>query len=157
MKTRAQYTDWLHRQMVRMEPLDDTPKPDQATCEKVATIAGKMAARHGLGGEPYRQATKVEGPEDVLSLLADCLRLLNETPEPPTTGGLTVAQAATRLGCSQRSLYDMVGDGRISHYRVGGGRGSIRFRPEDLADYQQSTRLPAVPDPLPQPAFRHLT
>jgi len=141
MKTRSEYRDWLHEWMKKMEPLDGSPKPDAATVQKVVTVAGKMAARHGLGGDPSRLAQQLKTPEDALALLADCLRLLNEAPEPePDT--LSVAQAAQRLGCSERTLYDMVRDGRIGHYRVGR---SIRFRPQDLADYQQASRRPVVP------------
>jgi excisionase family DNA binding protein len=142
LKTRSQYRDWLHRQMVRMEPLDDTPKPAETECEKVARVAGKLGARHGLGGAVVRRATT---SEEVLRLLADCLRLLNEAPEPEQDT-LTVREAAQRLGCSERSLYDLVRHGRIGHYRVGR---SIRFRPDDLADYQQDSRV--------RPTFRHLT
>ncbi len=160
MKTRQQFEAWLHQQMIRMEPLDDTPKPDLKECRKVARIAGKMAARHRLGGEPVRIGREVEGPEDCLALLADCLRLLhlNETNQPEEEPvSMTVAQAARRLGCSERTLYDMVRDDRIGHYRVGSGRGTIRFRPEDLADYQQAIRNPAVPALESEiPLLRHL-
>lgn len=157
MKTRQQFEAWLHQQMIPMEPLDDTPKPDLEKCREVARMAGKIAARHKLGGDPVRMGREVEGPEDCLALLADCLRLLqlNETEQEPVT--MTVAQAARRLGCSERTLYDMVRDNRIGHYRVGSGRGSIRFRPEDLAGYQQATQNPAVPAPDSEtPALRHL-
>ena len=157
MKTRQQFETWLHQQMILMEPLDDTPKPDKKKCREVARMAGKIAARQKLGGDPVRMGREVEGPEDCLALLADCLRLLqlNETEQEPAT--MTVAQAARRLGCSERTLYDMVRDNRIGHYRVGSGRGTIRFRPEDLAGYQQATQNPAVPTPDSEiPVLRHL-
>ena len=106
--------------MILMEPLDDTPKPDKKKCREVARMAGKIAARHKLGGDTVRMGREVEEPEDCLALLADCLRLLhpNETGQPeegPVT--MTVAQAARRLGCSERTLYDIVRGNRIGHYR----------------------------------------
>lgn len=140
MKTRAQYTDWLHRQMVRMEPLDDTPKPDLPTCQKVATIAGKMAARHGLGGEPYRQAEQVRSPNDCLALLADCLSLLEE--KPPQQGPFTVQEVAERWGVSVRTVGDLVRRGELGCFRPGNGRGVIRISDEHIAEYER--RAPAA-------------
>jgi len=145
-----------------MEPLDDNiPKPDLEDCQDVAKTAGKLAGIFHLGSEPYRSLSEIQGPADCFSMLADCLQLLGDQPEPeqpeesPAT--MTVAQAARRLGCSERTLYDMVRDDRIGHYRVGSGRGSIRFRPEDLADYQQATQNPAVPARDSEvPVLRHL-
>jgi len=141
MKTRAQYRDWLHRQMIRMEPLDDTPKPDIATCQKVATVAGKMAARHGLGGDPSRQARDVRTPQDALSLLADCLRLLEE--KPPQQGPFTVEEVAQRWGVSVRTVGDLVRNGQLGCFRPGNGRGVIRISEEHIAEYER--QQPARP------------
>jgi excisionase family DNA binding protein len=162
MKTIPQFEAWLHRQMIRMEPLDDSmSKPGLEECLDVARRAGKLAGIFRLGGEPYRSLSEIQGPADCFSMLADCLQLLGAEPEPeqpeqePAT--MTVAQAARRLGCSERTLYDMVRDDRIGHYRVGSGRGSIRFRPEDLTDYQRATQNPAVPVLDSEvPVLRHL-
>ena len=137
MKTRAQFTDWLHRQMIRMEPLDDTPKPVEATCRKVATIAAKMAARHGLGGDPSRQARNVQTPEDALTLLADCLRLLEE--KPPQQGPFTVEEVAKRWGVSVRTVGDLVRNGQLGCFRPGNGRGVIRISEEHIAEYEWRT------------------
>jgi excisionase family DNA binding protein len=141
LKTRSQYRDWLHRQMIRMEPLDDTPKPDEPVCRKVAKVAAKMAARHGLGGEPAREAQRVRTPEAALSLLADCLRLLEE--KPPQQGPFTVEEVAERWGVSVRTVGDLVRNGQLGCFRPGNGRGVIRISEDHIAEYER--QQPARP------------
>ncbi len=60
-------------------------------------------------------------------------------PEPPP-GDLSVAEAATKVGCSQRTIYRLCRDGGLPHYRVGVGRGVIRIRFTDLQQYQRACR-----------------
>jgi excisionase family DNA binding protein len=46
---------------------------------------------------------------------------------------LTVADVAQRLSVSTKTIYRLRADGEIGHVRVGG---SLRFRLQDLADYE---------------------
>jgi excisionase family DNA binding protein len=130
MKTRNQYRAWLHRQMIRMEPLDDTPKPAEAECEKVARVAGKIGARHGLGGAVVRHA---KTPEGVLALLADCLRLLEQKQTEP----FTVEEVAERWGVSVRTVGDLVRNGQLGCFRPGNGRGVIRISEDHISEYER--------------------
>ena len=53
---------------------------------------------------------------------------------------LTVKEVAKLLRVSGRIVYQLVGEGRLGHHRVGNGRGSVRIRPKDVEDYLQSCR-----------------
>lgn len=50
---------------------------------------------------------------------------------------ITVKQAAKRLGVSVSLIYALVAAGRLRHYRVGLGRGTIRIDEEALAEVKQ--------------------
>lgn len=54
---------------------------------------------------------------------------------------LTLADASTVLGISECTLRLMVRDGDIPHYRVGQGRGLIRFSSADLEAYLAGRRV----------------
>ena len=55
-------------------------------------------------------------------------------------GMITVEDAATILNCDVRTIYRMVRDRRLSHYRTSGNR--ILFRPEDVwAQHNNLDRL----------------
>lgn len=45
---------------------------------------------------------------------------------------ITVKQAATRLGVSKSLIYQLCAIGKLPHYRVGIGRGTIRIEERDL-------------------------
>lgn len=51
---------------------------------------------------------------------------------------ITVKQAAEILGITPGAVYDLIHASKIGHYRIGNGRGSIRFRREDVKDYLES-------------------
>ncbi len=130
-----------------MEPLTDDPKPDEKTCQQVATVAGKMAARHGLGGGPYQQATGVNSPEEALVVLAECLRLLGPEPEnlqPARDGLLRVREAARRANVSESTIRQACQRGLLCHSRFGSGRGTYRIKPEDLDQYVRDQQVVGV-------------
>jgi hypothetical protein len=92
MKTRAEYRDWLHRYMVEV----DNTRPDSDHCRKIARVAGKLACRHGLGGELLLRSEKVKAPTETVALLADCLRALeamggDSAPVIASAQGLSVS------------------------------------------------------------------
>jgi len=47
---------------------------------------------------------------------------------------LTVREAAVRLGCSQALVYELCSKRRITHVRLGTGRGTIRIKEEALEE-----------------------
>jgi excisionase family DNA binding protein len=49
---------------------------------------------------------------------------------------LTVKRAAEILNVSRGLVYALVATGKLPSHRFGIGRGTIRIREEDLADYQ---------------------
>lgn len=58
---------------------------------------------------------------------------------------LKAAQVAEALGLSQRAIYALAESGALPCYRMGVGRGAIRFDPEDVQQYIAATRPPPKP------------
>lgn len=77
---------------------------------------------------------------------------------------LTVPQVAERLQLSVALVYSMVSAGSLPALRVGNGRGSIRFREQDVQDYLDDCavlgRKPKQPQARrsakPKHEFKHL-
>lgn len=63
---------------------------------------------------------------------------------------LTVKAAAEYLSLSTGGIYDMVYGGQIAYYRIGAGRGSIRFEKADLDAYLAANKV--QPSPTAKPA-----
>jgi excisionase family DNA binding protein len=59
------------------------------------------------------------------------------------TDFLTVAHVAKRLGISTSTVYDLARQRKISHCRVGVGRGRLLFTPQDIDDYLKARRVEA--------------
>jgi excisionase family DNA binding protein len=51
---------------------------------------------------------------------------------------LNVKELADRLRVSSSTVYSLVEEGRISCYRIGKGRGSIRFTEEQVQTFLQA-------------------
>lgn len=64
---------------------------------------------------------------------------------------LTVAQVAERLQCSPALVYALCAEGKLTHHRLGLGRGTIRVSEEQLRDFLEATKKagPGVPGPVP--------
>lgn len=71
---------------------------------------------------------------------------------------LTVADAAKRLNISTSLVYQLVESGKIAVHRVGTGRGTIRFRVEDIDSYIDSCRVECTTPTLPKirPKLKHI-
>ena len=77
---------------------------------------------------------------------------------------LTVSQVAERLQLSVALIYSMVSEGTLPALRIGNGRGSIRFREQDVGEYLDDCavigkKLPHRPTrmaPKPRHEFKHL-
>jgi excisionase family DNA binding protein len=71
---------------------------------------------------------------------------------------LTVREVAVRLNVSLACIYMLVTRHELPHVRIGVGRGTIRIREEDLANYiAQRNRGPAEPrSSVPRPKLKHL-
>ena len=58
---------------------------------------------------------------------------MEHSPKPETTPALLrVSAVALRLGISRTLVYGLVEKGRLKCYRIGLGRGGLRFSEEDL-------------------------
>jgi excisionase family DNA binding protein len=66
-----------------------------------------------------------------------------------------VKQAAERLGVSRSLVYALVASGRLRHYRVGVGRGTIRIEEDALQEVKKVAAAGA--DEPPAAGLRHLT
>lgn len=69
---------------------------------------------------------------------------------------LSVKKVAERLGISRALLYSLVGSGKISCYRIGMGRGAIRFKDEDVQAYLESCRVEGEEVKTPRPVLKHI-
>ncbi len=70
---------------------------------------------------------------------------------------LRIRQVAERLGISQALVYSLVSSGKIGCYRIGLGRGAIRFREEDVEAYLQTCRVEGEGIKIdPNPTLRHI-
>ena len=63
---------------------------------------------------------------------------------------LTVRDVAELLQLSESSVYAMAATGVLPHLRVGNGRGTIRFRQEDIAQFLESCQAAQAPQPPKQ-------
>jgi excisionase family DNA binding protein len=68
---------------------------------------------------------------------------------------LSVKQAAQRLDVSKSLVYALCAEGRLKHYRVGIGRGTIRIAEEDLASVREERSHP--PQLLIEADLKHLS
>lgn len=68
---------------------------------------------------------------------------------------ISVKEAAVRLGVSPSLVYALCASGRLNHYRVGVGRGTIRIEEADLAAVKQT--VSGRPDAALPDTLRHLT
>jgi len=57
------------------------------------------------------------------------------------TPPLTIGQAAERLNISRRTVYDLCRSGKLPHYRIGIGRGTIRIAADDIAAFLEACRV----------------
>lgn len=53
---------------------------------------------------------------------------------------LTVKDVAARLNVSASCVYQLVESGRLSHHRIGLGRGAIRVSEESISEYLDEVR-----------------
>ena len=60
---------------------------------------------------------------------------------------LTVKQVADRLAVSASCVYQLVALGTLECYRIGGGRGTLRFSEEQFQAYLERARVRATPPP----------
>ncbi len=67
---------------------------------------------------------------------------------------LTVADVAERLGVSISLVYELVSQKLIACYRVGSGRGTIRFAEADIDAYLQSRKQSVPGAPVAKPRKR---
>ena len=68
---------------------------------------------------------------------------------------LTVKQVSERLGVSAQLVYSLASSGKLRCYRVGTGRGVLRFTEEHVAAYLNGTERTPEPPTRP-PRLRHL-
>ena len=71
---------------------------------------------------------------------------------------LSVKQVAEQLGVSVGLVYGLVATGKLGCYRVGNGRGVIRFTQEHVASYLAGTANNQEPRKAPPrlPRLKHL-
>jgi excisionase family DNA binding protein len=63
---------------------------------------------------------------------------------------LTVRDVAEILRLSESCVYTMIAAGQLPHLRVGNGRGSIRFRRDEIDRFLDGCRTAPLPEPQRQ-------
>ena len=58
---------------------------------------------------------------------------------------LKAPEVAAMLGLSARAVYDLADRGMLACYRLGAGRGAVRFDPEDVEAYRAACRSVGTP------------
>lgn len=61
-----------------------------------------------------------------------------------SSGLLNASEVADQLGISTRAVYDLANSGTLPCYRVGAGRGAVRFEQADIDTYKASCRSVAT-------------
>jgi excisionase family DNA binding protein len=126
MKTmnKHEFAQWLRTEIAEL----NAAAPDPAICEGAADVVR----------EARRIAQSLGYPDLIPTCRTDFLALpvarehlsrALAVMDPPTSGSLTVRQAAERLGVSPKTIYDLVEKGRIRCTRIGR---AIRINPADL-------------------------
>jgi len=83
---------------------------------------------------------------------------MSNEQEPPKRL-LTVADVADWLSISGSLVYQLVESGKLPIYRIGNGRGAIRFRPEDIESYLfgcRTEKVPARTNTAVRPRLKHI-
>lgn len=78
----------------------------------------------------------------------------NQTPRL-----LTVIEVSDWLSVSASLVYQLVDSGKLPVYRIGNGRGAIRFRPEDIESYLaacRSEKAQPASQPKVRPRLKHI-
>jgi excisionase family DNA binding protein len=82
-----------------------------------------------------------EGDKAAAASLA-LAEVMIEDRESPVAESLTIAEAAKRLHISSKTVYELCARGEIVHHRVSR---AIRFRPEDIEEYQVRSTVASRP------------
>lgn len=94
----------------------------------------------------YAHFLTLTGEPNAAALLTHAAFTTGQPQATSPDAPLTVAQAATALGVSQRTIYDLTTSGKLRHSRIGRGRGTIRITRDALAEYQHASE-PTTPTP----------
>jgi excisionase family DNA binding protein len=122
-----------------IDRLYNLPYQNEGIWKRCAAIAWEIGDAAAVNGLPdlYQASRTTSDPMTVKTFLSRCLATCSN-PVPRTV--LTVQEAATALGISERTLRGLIATGDLGHHRVGNGRGQIRISPSDLEDYQGRTK-----------------
>ena len=80
-------------------------------------------------------AADVQEIRDELRRLGDMIRRLVEQPAP-SDGFLSVKETADRFGVSTGTVRNLASSGKLPASRIGKGRGTLRFDPAHLRQFQ---------------------
>lgn len=69
---------------------------------------------------------------------------------------LRARQVAERLATSVNAVYQLCCQKKIGHYRIGKGKGDLRFTEEDVRLYLECVHVPAESEPPALPAPRKM-
>ena len=69
---------------------------------------------------------------------------------------LRVKQVAEKLGISVALVYELTAKGKLTSYRIGLGRGAIRFKDEDVQVYLETCRVEGERVQPVRPRLKHI-
>lgn len=127
-RSKPEFQKWLKAEIAK---LDDPEPEENQLYEAVAAI--RNAGRLAIALELPEVAKICEGVRTQALRLPVAQRILTECLNAIEDDDyLTVKEAADRLKCSERTVYDLVRSGRLHAQRLGKGRGAIRIASADL-------------------------
>ena len=136
-RSRAEFRKWLKAEITKL----DDPEPDEQQCYE-ALAAIRNAGRLAVALELPKVAEISDGVHTQAIALPVAQRILTECLNAiKDDDALSVKEAAERMKCSVRTVYEMVRAGRLHAQRLGKGRGAIRIASEDLQNIGPIRRL----------------
>lgn len=136
-RSKSEFQKWLKAEIAKL----NDPEPDENQYHE-AVAAIRNAGRLAIALELPEVAKICEGVRTQAIGLPIAQRILTECLNATKDEEfLTVKEAADRLKCSVRTVYEMVRSGRLRAQRTGKGRGAIRIAPADLQNIGPTRRL----------------
>ena len=138
-RTVAEFRRWLQAEIAELGTFLETD-PEENQFEDAAS-AVKNARRLAIALELPAIAKLCDITTHALAVTVAQRILTAALAAIDADDTLTVQEAASRLKCSERTVYTLVRSGRLHAQRLGNGRGTIRIASADLANIGPARKL----------------
>ena len=129
------FKSYLNRQIKELDELEAIWFNQEQPWDTVEWITEQISLKAGKLGLADLVTKPICSLHDARAYIAQCLQATKGTEY------LSVTEAAQKLNISPRTIYALVRSGRLKCWRIGNGRGVIRFRPTDFENFRAPTGL----------------